>query len=111
MNKNTKISPTELKPCPFCGGKAKVSFRNYKYYGKSDFGDVKKSYIVQVFCKKCKSRGKPIATDWLINPNPWQMDRFATPNTPCKKQADKFSWWVEKAIEAWNERAKDGEQE
>ena len=101
----------KAKPCPFCGGKAKVSFRQYKYFGQNYFGDKKLKYMVQVICRKCKSRGKPISTDWLINPNPGIIQPYEKPGTSFKNQADKFSWYIEKAVKAWNTRAKDGEQE
>ena len=61
----------ELKPCPFCGGKGRISFKDKYWGGWNGRGDHRKSYGVQVICKKCYSRGKPILTDWLINPNPY----------------------------------------
>ena len=81
----------KLKPCPFCGGKAKVSFRDYKFFGKNCFGDIKLKYRVQVICNRCKARGKVVITDWMVNPSP-----YARP--------EEFSEYVKRAIEGWNIR-------
>lgn len=96
-----------LKLCPFCGGKAKVSFKNYACKGQNDFGDKKLKYRVQVICNRCKSRGKPVFTDWLINPNPWMsawgnQGEATTPRMIAQTEA--FKPYVEKATKAWNER-------
>ena len=100
---------TELKPCPFCGGKAKVSFRNHAYKGQNYFGDKELKYRVQVICNRCKSRGKPVFTNWLIAPNPWMsawgnQGKATTPR--MIKQTEMFKPYVEEVIEAWNRRAK-----
>lgn len=97
----------KLKPCPFCGGKAKVSFKNHSFKGRNDFGDKKLKYRVQVICNRCRSRGKPIITDWLINPNPWMSEwgnqgKATTPRMIAQTEA--FKPYVEQAIEAWNRR-------
>lgn len=95
----------ELKSCPFCGGKGSLSFRDYGFLGQNDFGDKKLKYRVQIICNRCKSRGKPIVTDALINPNPWVI-RFMDEG---KWKETEFAPYIDKAIEAWNKR--DGEQE
>ena len=84
-----------LKQCPFCGGNAKVSFRQCDYMGQNVFGDVKVKYRVQIICKRCYSRGKPIKTVWMINPNP-------------KTNREGFSEFIKEAAEAWNRREKKG---
>ena len=96
-----------LKLCPFCGGKAKVSFKNHAFKGQNNFGDKKLKYRVQVICNRCKSRGKPVFTDWLINPNPWMsawgnQGEAATPRMIAQTEA--FKPYVEKATKAWNKR-------
>lgn len=58
-----------VNDCPFCGGNAQISFRQGKYMGQNAFGDKKMKYVLQVICNRCHSRGKPITTDWLVNPN------------------------------------------
>lgn len=98
-----------LKLCPFCGGKANVSFKQYAFKGQNDFGDKKLKYRVQVICNRCKSRGKPVITDWLINPNPWMsawgnQGEATTPKMIAQTEA--FKPYVEKATKAWNERVK-----
>ena len=101
---------TELKRCPFCGGKGKVSFKNYQYYGKNYQGDRKLKYRVQVICNKCRSRGKPVITDWLINPLPYisKWGNCGDGNSPRGKiQTKMCEPYVERAIEAWNRRAGD----
>lgn len=92
----------ELKSCPFCGGKAKISYKDYRFYGRNAFGDVKKKYRLQVICNRCRSRGAPIITAWLINPNPYALFR--------KDQAEMFAPYIERAVEAWNRRTGLGEE-
>lgn len=86
----------ELKPCPFCGGKAKISYKDYRFYGFNGKGDRKLKYRVQVICNKCHSRGKPIITEWLVNPNPYARR---------KEQVEMFAPYVQQAVDAWNRRA------
>ena len=88
----------KLLKCPFCGGEAKVSYKNHRFYGWNGLGQRKIKYRVQVICNKCRSRGKPIITAWLIDPNPYA-------NTA--KQIEMFKPYVEKAINAWNTRVKE----
>lgn len=101
---------TELKSCPFCGGAGKVSFKDYRFIGVNGFGDKKIQYRVQVICNRCRSRGKPIITDGLINPNPYiskwgNCGDGTSPNG--SKQTSMFAPYVAKAIEAWNRRGGD----
>lgn len=86
----------KLKPCPFCGGKARIHFKNYKFWGWNGMGQRKLKYRVQVICNKCHSRGKPIVTDWLIDASPYWA-----------KHAETFAPYIEKAINAWNTRVKE----
>ena len=88
---------SELKPCPFCGGKARLRFKDYRFGGWNGMGDMKKRYRLQVMCNRCHSRGKPIVTDWLINPNPYAMFSMG--------QREMFAPYIERATEAWNRRA------
>ena len=102
----------ELKPCPFCGGRGKVSFKDYKFIGKNYYGDKKISYRVQIICNKCKSRGKPIITGPLVNPHPYSSkwgNNYYEESEWCEKATEMFNPFVEKAIEAWNRRTTDGE--
>lgn len=81
----------KIKPCPFCGGKASLSFRDVGFGGQNYLGDKKRKYRVQVICNKCKSRGKPITTDYIINGNPY-----------CDQKP--FEKYNMVAIDKWNTR-------
>ena len=98
---------SEMTKCPFCGGKGKVSFKYYKFGGKNFNGDRRTKYRVQVICNRCRSRGKPIITDWLLNPNPYISDWgncYSRNNLKCNEQSKMFRPYVSLAIEAWNRR-------
>ncbi len=104
---------TELKSCPFCGGKAKVSLKDYRFCGYSGRGDRKICYRVQVICNKCRSRGRPIITDPLLNPKPYntKWGNIYNPEfAKCREQTELFEPYVNKAIEAWNRRAGDTDE-
>lgn len=98
---------SELKPCPFCGGKAKISWVDVDYGGQSGRGDRKNKYRFQVICNRCHSRGKPVKSDWLINCNPWSS-RYTGRNygesQHVDEQTDMIKPYVDAAISAWNDR-------
>lgn len=94
----------ELKPCPFCGGKGKISFKDYAFKGWKYHGETKQKYRVQVICNKCRSRGKPIITDWLIDPHPY-FSKWWDEKSRNEKQTEMFEPYVTSAIKAWNRRA------
>lgn len=93
--------------CPHCSGKGKVSFKDYRFVGQNCFGDKKIVYRVQVICNKCRSRGKPVFTDPLVNPNPyitkWGNCYHAESNV-CEEETKRFLPYVLDAISAWNTR-------
>ena len=98
----------ELKPCPFCGGKARLSFKDAEFYGQNCMGDKKLKYRFQVICNKCHGRGKPVKTDWLINPNPW-VSRYAASRKYGESEkvdamTEMLKPWADQAVEAWNRR-------
>lgn len=78
---------SELKPCPFCGGKAYFEQRGY---GTTDLGSVRLAFSIR--CKKCGIFGPGSDGHIAINLsstgelNVWHDDR-------------------KQAIEAWNRRA------
>lgn len=98
---------TQLKPCPFCGSKARLSFKDAEFIGKNYRGDRKVKYRLQVICNKCHSRGKPVKTDSLINPKPyvslWYDSSYPATDIALE-QTEVFRPWAEKAIDAWNRR-------
>lgn len=57
-----------MKACPFCGGNAKVSHREIRYYGINYLEEKKKKIAVQVICNRCKARG-PVITETVIDPD------------------------------------------
>lgn len=96
-----------LLPCPFCKGNAKVSFKDHRFVGQNFRGDKKLVYRVQVICNKCRSRGKPVFTEPLINPNPYltKWGNCYTDIKICTEETKKFSEYVKSAIHEWNTRA------
>ena len=100
----------KLKPCPFCGGFPKLSFKEVDFYGRNYIGDKKSKYRVNMICQRCHARSKPIKTDYLINCNPhksnFENSIYEHPDLR-KKQTEMIRPWVEQAIEAWNRRAND----
>jgi len=84
-----------------CGGEARVAFCQQSYFGQNCFGDKKIKYRVYMICKKCHARGKPIITDWLINPHPWDSI-YSGRIRHNAEQDEMFAPYVERAIEGWN---------
>lgn len=80
-----------IKPCPFCGGKAKISYRQGRFFGWNGIGDKKMKYRLQVICNRCHARGRPITTDWMVNPMPIT-------------KPEEFAEYIKKAENAWNTR-------
>ena len=104
------METTNLKPCPFCGGKGKVMFKDIGFVGQNVYGDKKLIYRVQVICNRCKSRGKPVKTDALLNPHPYISkwgNVYTKSSAVCKEQTELFEPFVKRAVEAWNGRAVD----
>lgn len=94
-------------PCPFCGGKAKASFKDSRFFGKNICGDKKLVYRVQVICNKCRSRGKPVFTEPLINPNPYITkwgNCYHEESDVCNAETEMFLPYVQRAFSEWNTR-------
>ena len=84
----------ELKPCPFCGGHARLNYRQTKYYGQNCFGAKKIKFTGYIVCNKCLSRGKPVSViSDRVNCRGWS-DELKEKMFPL-------------AAEAWNRRAND----
>ena len=82
----------ELKPCPFCGGKAKISFRQIKYYGQNGYGEKLIKYAFYGMCNRCKAKGSVITADIHCG---------------LKAEREEKAFWSDKAVELWNRRAYD----
>ena len=98
----------ELLPCAHCKRNGKVSFKDYRFIGKNFKGDRKIVYRVQIICNKCRSRGKPIFTEPLTNPNPYITkwgNRYYKQSDVCDDETKRFSIYVGSAIREWNTRA------
>ena len=96
-----------LLPCPFCKGNGKVSFKDHRFVGQNFSVDKKLVYRIQVICNKCRSRGKPVFTEPLINPNPYltKWGNCYADTDVCNEETKAFSEYVESAIREWNTRA------
>lgn len=96
----------ELKPCPFCGGNGKVSYKDYRFGGWNGKSDIRRKYRVQVICNKCRARGKPIITDWIVNFTPYQTTYWYE-RSRNEEATKAFMPYIELAVAAWNRRASD----
>lgn len=83
----------EIKRCPFCDGNARVSTREKLFLGWNGLGTKKIEYAAQVICNKCHARGG-IVTGIFVTDHQLTYD---------------LEWLGERAIEAWNRRAEDGQ--
>lgn len=93
---------SELKPCPFCGGKAKLSAKDHLFGGYNGIGQSRREYLIRAICNKCKARGKPIATGWV-------NCMYSHRNSAFTSEQDKDTIKIAeaKAVEAWNRRHSD----
>lgn len=96
-----------MLPCPHCSGNGKVSFKDHRFVGQNMRGDKKLVYRVQVICNKCRSRGKPVFTEPIINPNPYITkwgNCYRAESNVCKDETERFSLYVMNAISESNTR-------
>lgn len=78
----------ELKPCPFCGGKGRVSFR-FKKYTTKELETRKIVYFYQVICNSCKARGPVITgTEESISSMRHYLDNARTAKTAWNRRAE-----------------------
>ena len=78
-----RVMENELKPCPFCGGKAYLESRHRAFI------DAKTTLVAFVRCKSCNARTQR-----------FKLEDFG--RTSYSRLANR------KAIEAWNRRVSDG---
>ena len=83
----------DIKPCPFCGGKAKVSHRQFGFRGYYMDGNKEVRYRVQVICNRCHARGKPVTTEWmrhsLMQYYPKNFEKYNTEATESWNRAER----------------------
>ncbi len=87
----------ELKPCPFCGGNARLNYHQSKYYGQNDYGAKYIGFTGYIVCNKCRSRGKPVTVI---------CDRVHC----CGWKTEMEERMLPLAIEAWNRRSDNGNE-
>ena len=87
------MADIKLKPCVFCGSKAKLHLHQMRFIGVNGIGDKMIRCGAQVICNRCHARGS-IYTANLINP--YDMN--------CKESVA-YKWITKEAAEAWNRRA------
>lgn len=107
---------TELKPCPFCGGSGKISYKwldhrthiiapplsvmetdGIDIWCEKHITEHIYHYRVQVICKRCHARGKPIRA----------MAKGYSPYAKYEEAVKAYEPFVEQAIEAWNRRVEE----
>lgn len=90
----------ELKPCPFCGGEAKISKADCEYGGQNGLAEKRVKYRICVICNKCYSRGEPVKSQWVVKDSGNSI-----------KETDKIllTLATDRAVRRWNNRADERE--
>lgn len=93
----------KLKPCPFCGGEAKIIAKQKNFLGWKCSGLKVIEWHIYIKCNKCHSRGKPIRTKPMEEN--WYRTKFSDfPIGIMEEHTLAFEPYVLKAIETWNRR-------
>lgn len=108
------LTMLEIKPCPFCGGKAKINARQSGFHGRNFEGNKKISWTIYIKCNKCHSRGKPIKTDpiklwgdkkYIDSGSFYTTEYWLGSGRGLMTATLIFEPYVNMAIESWNRRA------
>ena len=102
------MGESKLKPCLFCGGKAKINGR-HKFSHWAANGCKYLIWTIYVKCNKCHSRGKPINTVPIISVSDgrhisfyntkWWRDAYGNVESNAV-----FEPYIIQAVAAWNTR-------
>ena len=65
----------ELKPCPFCGGKAYIRQKGIRFFGQNFKGWKKERRGFYVQCGRCKARGGVFTATVIRSPNLEDADK------------------------------------
>lgn len=92
---------SEISKCPFCGGKARVTAREYMFGGYNGLGERRWKYQVRVMCNRCHAYGPSFNTGWVKTSRVELMHGR-------KEFGDNaaFDWAEKSAIEQWNKAAR-----
>ena len=83
------MTELKLRNCPFCGGRAKVSYRQYRFIKQYDDGTKRIKYAFYGICNRCKATGGTITGEIHCG---------------LGQSRDDFRFYEELAAEAWNRR-------
>lgn len=92
----------EIKPCPFCGSKNHVKIESKKKHEwRNDFGDSAQYTTFHVRCTVCNARGCTVSGVVGKTVDDGRTVKIYGEDTVLHR----YSYYADKAAEAWNRRA------